>query len=217
MSQLKMLDFSNSEFVDFYFDNKNFISNVDNYFYLKNDKQRANDPSCVVFGKYNNYYSETKGIHLDDGAAVLYCNSNKIDTLRKACEKEDDGLVRFKLKNRKTSAYVSVIKNIDGKEYVGLVIKNNPKTIKLPYSKQGHTNYQKASKEDGTLPNMVKTGKLLDLIPDKILNLCGLEKSKQAKIQEVEEIDKKIAELNQQLKKLQDKKSNSKKGKSKED
>ena len=209
MAVFDMLDLTFEEFDKLYQYNKTFFWEIKNWFYFKNDKEPSLRSGRVRCGPISGLRYEGVYPQHDYGAAVLLCTTSDTSNLRTECEKSEDGLVRFKLKDGESDAYLGIIKNPDGTESAGLVIKNNPKTMSLPFSTDGKTTYGEASKEENTLPWMVENDMFVEMIPDEILELIGLKEkpSKKELLEELAEIDKELIALRIQQQKLEEKKT----------
>ena len=192
MAIFNMFDLTEGKFEKLYKDNQHFFNEIENGFYLKNDLNRPENSKKVFYGSQFGDIIETDPSY-SAGAVALFSKIPVSDALRSACEESQDYLVRFKLKDGLTDAYVSTIIQ-KGKERVGLVIKNREKTNngidaffesylgfplfepmkKFPFSKEGKTSYVEAAEEFDTLPNMVENDEILGLLPDKIVDLMSI-------------------------------------------
>ena len=191
MAIFNMFDLTEEKFEKLYKDNQHFFNEIGDGFYLKNDLRRPEDPSRVFYGSQFGDIIETDPTY-SAGAVALFSKIPVSDALRNACEESQDYLVRFKLKDGSTDAYISTIIQ-KGKERVGLVIKNDSKTSedipeffesylgfainkpirKFPFSHEGKTSYAEAVNEFDTLPNMVESDAIIDLLPDGVLDLIS--------------------------------------------
>lgn len=221
MAEFRMLDAWFKEFDRLYDVNKAFFCAIDNWFYFANDEKKSIHPGCVRYASQDGFRDDSVNPNSGNGAVVCFLDSTKIKKIKNKCQKETNGLLRFKLKDGKSNAYISVFKNLDGTECVGFVIKNNPKTYDFPFTLGNNLSYNEACKEEGTLPNMIETDKILDLIPNEILKLCGIGKNskkltlnKEA-LREIKKINEEIAELNEKLDELKRRKRGIIRGKEK--
>jgi hypothetical protein len=112
---------------------------------------------------------------------VLLCRSDAdVNLLREKCAGERKGVVTFRL-NDGTEAHYGMVKDTVGvwgpanTEYPLLIVPNKPQTKTWPYSTEGNTTFDKAGKEEGTLPYYVATGAIERLIPDRIKEDLGIQ------------------------------------------
>ena len=209
MAIFEMLDMNNIQLYEFYNNNKSFFSRKDLYFYLKNDKEK--NPFGNKYGAHAGFSGtfENGEMIFDHFAVVLKCQTSISEKFRNMCSNSKDGLVRFKLNDGISNAYVSILKNNDGTESVGFVIENKPQTLELPFSKKGYSDYFQASQEVGTLPWMVRNDKFLEMIPEDILKLTNikLKNQKDQLLEELEKIDEQLDLLWAQEKELNNRKT----------
>ena len=173
---LSMMDLTLAEFEKLYYVNEKAFRSANNWFYFANDKKVSSLASkgYVCYGR-NRARMKSFGFPQDGhGAAVLICRSAAdMNGLREKCADERSGTVRFKLTDG-TEAHYAVIKDCagafgpGGREYPLIIIPNNPQTKEWPYSMKGSTTYDKASREEGTLPFCVETGAIETLLPDRV-------------------------------------------------
>jgi len=179
---LSLLDITLDEFEELYYSNEKLFKSVTNWFYLANDKKVSvlASKGYVCYGR-NRGRKKSFGWPDDDyGGLVLLCRSGA-DTanIRAKFAEEKNSFVRFELKDG-TKAHYGLIKDSVGAwgpagvEYPLLIVPNNPQTKKWPYSAQGSTTYDKASKEEGTLPFFVATNAIEELLPDWVKEDLGI-------------------------------------------
>ena len=133
MAAFDMIDMTSVGFYDLYDANETFFKEVDNWFFLKNDKEASFREGCVWAGTSYRDCNDNDGPVEGYGAAVLVGTMPVSKDLRSEVQKQKDHLVRFKLKDEKTEAYIGIME-YEGVETVGFVIKNKIATIDLPFS-----------------------------------------------------------------------------------
>ena len=171
---LSLLDLTLREFEELYYTNEMIFRSVNNWFYFANDNKvsKLSSKGYVCDGRNRNR-TRSFGFPEDaHGGLVLLCRSEKIDidTVRAKCAEEKNGMVHFKL-NDGTEAHYCILKDTVGAigtkdaEYPLLIVPNKPQTKIWPYSLKGNMTFTEASKEEGTLPYYVATGKIESLLP----------------------------------------------------
>jgi len=182
-SVLNLLDITVDEFDELYYTNEKLFKSVTNWFYFANDKKVSvlASKGYVCYGR-NRGRKRSFGWPEDDyGGLVLLCRSNAdLNTIRANCAGEKNNLVRFELLDG-TKAHYGLLKDSvgalgpAGTEYPLLIVPNNPQTKAWPYSTQGSTTFDKASKEEGTLPFFAATGAIEELLPDRVKEDLGIK------------------------------------------
>ncbi|MCL2540186.1 MAG: hypothetical protein FWE53_01985 [Firmicutes bacterium] len=190
-ANLSMLDMTENEYDKIYESNPELFYNISNWFYFANDKKVSPRAGRVFYGHYHGNCYDLDHPRSRSGAAVLLCKSNEVNlpNLRTKCAGAKDGLVWFELDDeQKTKAYYGIVKDTAGAwgpknaEYPVVVIPDNPQTMEWPYSLEGNTIFDKASKEEGTLPNAVATGAIEKLIPANIKQELGIAQEQESGI-----------------------------------
>ena len=181
-SVLSLLDITVDEFDELYYTNEKLFKSVTNWFYFANDKKVSvlSTKGYVCYGR-NRGRKKSFGWPDDDyGGLVLLCRSDaKMENIRAKFAEEKSSVIRFELKGG-TKAHYGLIKDSvgawgpAGAEYPLLIVPNNPQTKKWPYSTKGNTTFDKASKEEGTLPFFVATGEIEKLLPEWVKEDLGI-------------------------------------------
>ena len=179
---LSLLDITVDEFDELYYTNEKLFKSVTNWFYFANDKKVSvlSTKGYVCYGR-NRGRKRSFGWPEDDfGGLVLLCRSDaNIGNIRTKFAEEKNSVVRFELKDG-TKAHYGLLKDPagacgpEGAEYPLLIVPNNPQTRRWPYSMKGSTTFDKASKEEGTLPFFVATGEIEKLLPGWVKEDLGL-------------------------------------------
>lgn len=179
---LSMLDLTLREFDDLYYSNEKLFRSVNNWFYFANDRKVSSlsVKGYVCYGR-NRGRTRSYGFPEDGyGGLVLLCRSDAdVNRLREKCEGEKKGVVPFQL-NDGTEAHYGIVKDTIGAwgpgnaEYPLLIVPNKPQTKNWPYSMKGNTTFDKAGKEEGTLPYDVATSVIERLLPDTIKEIMGI-------------------------------------------
>ena len=180
---LSLLDLTLREFEELYYTNEMVFRSVSNWFYFANDKKVSvlSSKGYVCYGRNRNR-SRSYGFPQDaHGGLVLLCRSDaNVENIRTKCAMEKNNIVRFEL-NDGTPAHYCIMKDTVGamgevnNEYPLLIVPNKPQVNDWPYSLQGNTTFDKASKEKGTLPNYVAMGDVEKALPDWVKNDLGIE------------------------------------------
>ena len=200
MAKLDMLDISVDEFNRFYKNNSFFISNITNYFYLKNDKEKSSQADRVLCGHAKGVVFDKYIPDLMHFGALLLANNANVEAVQRELRKIDNPLFRFKkfeLSN-KVPAYLGVVTMNDGSNRVAILIPNEYYKMSLPFSNGESFNYANASKEEETLPYMVENDIIYNMIPEDIKKLMGVE----ASLQSIDELKKEIQRLKDEIKLL---------------
>lgn len=181
-SVLSMLDLTLEEFESLYFANEGIFRSVNNWFYFANDEKRSPLASkgYVRYGR-NRGRRKALGFPEDDfGGLVLLCRSDiDLDAVRKRCIEEKTNVIHFELEDG-TRAHYGIVNDAIGvwgpndKEHILIIIPNKPKVYSWPYSMNGNTTFETASKEEGTLPYDVATGRVERMIPNTIKEDLGI-------------------------------------------
>lgn len=198
----RMLDLDRKGFEEFFnarnpeyrdLSNKGFILQVENYFFLANDKKRdklGNNAAYIVNGQGRIAVKTGRDLGSSwSGAAVMYCDCADVSKLEKKLvgisRGVHDGVMEFELVNG-IPAFMSVIMVNDEKK-IGVAIPNNGKRskaiISFPYSGDQKGYYKEACKENGiwpngTLPYLVESDTFVRYIPLKIKQIMGLVEEK---------------------------------------
>lgn len=174
---LELLDLTLEEFDELYYTNQKLFRSVNNWFYFANDEKLSPLASrgYVRYGR-NRARKKSLGFPEDDlGGAMLICRTEGVDinSICKKCEAEKENIVLFQLKDG-TEAHYGILNDSVGAfgpkdlKHVVIIIPNKPQTKTWPFSLKGNTRFDTASKEEGTLPYDVCTGRIEDLLPDRI-------------------------------------------------
>ncbi|MCL2608038.1 MAG: hypothetical protein FWD92_05750 [Methanomassiliicoccaceae archaeon] len=178
---LSMLDITLREFEELYYVNEKLFRSVNNWFYFANDRKASSLASkgYVCYGR-NRARKQAFGFPEDGhGGLFLRCDSEADIDVRAKCGNEKNGIVYFDLEDG-TKAHYGILKDPIGlwgpedAEYSSVIIPNKPQTKTWPYSTKGSTTFEKASKEEGTLPYYVLSGEIEKLIPARIKEDLGL-------------------------------------------
>ena len=176
-SALKMLDLTLEEYDELYYTNQKLFRSADNWFYFANDEK----PSPLApkgYVRYGRNRARKKSISLtedDHGGAVLLCKTEgiDIDSIRRKCALGKENVVPFRLKDG-TDAHYGVMNDSvgafgqRGANHVLIIIPNKPQKKTWPFSTNGNARFDTASKEEGTLPYDVRTGRIEELLPDRV-------------------------------------------------
>jgi hypothetical protein len=176
-SALKMLDLTLEEYDELYYTNQKLFRSVDNWFYFANDEKPSPLASkgYVRYGR-NRARKKSLGFTKDDyGGAVLLCETEDmdIDSICKKCALEKENIVPFQLKDGTDAHYGVMNDSIGafgprGADRVLIIIPNKPQKKIWPFSMNGNARFDMASMEEGTLPYDVRTGKIEELLPDRV-------------------------------------------------
>jgi len=180
---LSLLDITLKEFEELYYTNEMVFRSVSNWFYFANDKKVSvlSSKGYVCYGRNRNR-SRSYGFPEDThGGLVLLCRFDlDIKQIRKKCAAEKNNIVRFELSDG-TPGHYTILNDAVGaigsrdKEYPLLIIPNKPQVKDWPYSLQGSTTFDKASRENGTLPNYVATREIEKILPDWVKKDLGIQ------------------------------------------
>jgi len=182
-SALKMLDLTLEEYDELYYTNQKMFRSVDNWFYFANDEKPTPLASkgYVRYGR-NRARKKSLGFTNDDyGGAVLLCRTEGIDVdaIRRKCALEKENVVPFRLKDGTDAHYGVIIDSVGafgqiGANHVLIIIPNKPQKKIWPFSRNGNARFETASREEGTLPYDVRTGKIEELLPDRVKEDLGI-------------------------------------------
>ena len=182
-SVLSLLDITLKEFEELYYTNEMVFRSVSNWFYFANDRKVSvlSSKGYVCYGRNRNR-SRSYGFPEDThGGLVLLCRSDAdIEQIRTKCAAEKNNIVRFELSDG-TPAHYCIMKDTVGamgevnKVYPLLIVPNKPQVKDWPYSLQGNTTFDKASREAGTLPNYVAMREIEKVLPDWVKDDLGIQ------------------------------------------
>jgi len=183
-SVLSMLDIKLTEYEQLYYANEKLFKSVGNWFYFANDVNATSlsAKGYVCYGRNRARRQAFTWPEDDKSGLVLLCRSEKADlqAIRAKCEDEKGVIVHFELTDGTKASY-GVLNDAVGvfgpkdTEYPLLIIPNKPQTKIWPYSTKGNTTFDKASKEEGTLPYYVATGEIERLLPHNIKEELGIQ------------------------------------------
>jgi hypothetical protein len=191
---------------NFYERNKKAIQATNNSGYFANDKKVSSAAGCLRAGYCSGYWDDNYDPSFGSGAARHLLNL-PINNARTLCAHCQDGIFHFKLSNgARAFIYIAEEEDKDGKitQSVGFTVPNdetNPKTGKryfdIPYTTKEynpkrHYNFTNCKDETGSLPNMVATGKFIEMIPNEIKQKLGISVGKEQAANPSEQQYKKI-------------------------
>ena len=180
MGQIKLFDVDwrvnkrRKEFKELYNRNMSFFYNVNGWFFFANDKGKSNICWKTLTGNFLGDLGEYGDPRSGGSAFVGHFKSDKIDLIEELCSKNIDGRLYFKLKDGVTEAYVMILDMGDGEKEVGLVVKNDKRSLDLPFSRLGYCSYSEALSEEGSLADVVENDMMLWSFKEDDLNLLGL-------------------------------------------